>query len=770
MLKRLIAPLVLAFSIAACTTPTTTVLQVTNLVPADGATGVAVDVVLSATFNLGIDVDTLDGSFVLETEGGDEVAGVIDYDAATRTATFTPDEDLAFETTYTATVSGDVATETGVQLAGEASWSFTTADAPTPVGLDVTGVQPVNGSVGVEPDATVSATFNLDIDPATLTDNFGLATQGGSAVTGAVTYDAASRTATFTPAAPLAFATTYVATLDASVATGDGAALPADVTWSFATRSEVVIDPLVLSLDDTTGFVDLDGTLYVTEGDAFGFAVSAVGGVEPYTFATSAFTGTVESDGSYSVAGTAGTPGPVSVTVTVTDDVGTTDTVVVAFTVAAPLEVSYAPYAAGADVFTAIEIDPTVTGAVGDVTFTRGNFVDEEFVEATTNDVVPAFTTLERDAGLVVIGDRETYNVVFGSDGSITGSTGFPGEFTGVVRVEDELGRVAFGTYELDLDLVISYTGDTTEYAPAAIVEGFIVGVRVLVSGVETEWLPETDMDLVFVLERADPPGNGGNGFFDINTADGTISKVALGGTGTWNYEIVATHVDSGKVSEPFAFTFIAAVAPGLTNTDVGTGSTRTSVTLARPAGVLPGDVLIAQVNYRTSGRTIAAPAGWTFITTNTSSNANGTLTQALYWREADATDGVATTYAWSINGGAVYMSVGLSSFRNVNTADVDGPIFGFNGVNPTSTGGSAISIGSIAGAPRGAGVLAVFTSDRNIGAVTGQIYNTTGNFTNRIVAGATAQTATGPTGTRGATVSEAGRPRIGQMIVLRPN
>jgi hypothetical protein len=131
MLKRLIAPLVLAFSIAACTTPTeTTPLQVTDLVPADGATGVAVDVVLSATFNLGIDVDTLDGSFVLETEGGDEVAGVIDYDATTRTATFTPNEDLAFETTYVATVSGDVATETGVQLAGEASWSFTTLADP----------------------------------------------------------------------------------------------------------------------------------------------------------------------------------------------------------------------------------------------------------------------------------------------------------------------------------------------------------------------------------------------------------------------------------------------------------------------------------------------------------------------------------------------------------------------------------------------------------------------------------------------------------------
>ncbi|MCA1789490.1 MAG: Ig-like domain-containing protein, partial [Thioalkalivibrio sp.] len=136
MIRRLLLGLSLAVVLTACGTPT--VLQVTNLVPADGATDVSIDVVVSATFNLALDPATVDGAFTLASTSGD-VSGVVAYDAPSRTATFTPDAPLAYATEYTGTVAGSVATTGGVALGGAASWSFTTeAAAPAIGGIDVT--------------------------------------------------------------------------------------------------------------------------------------------------------------------------------------------------------------------------------------------------------------------------------------------------------------------------------------------------------------------------------------------------------------------------------------------------------------------------------------------------------------------------------------------------------------------------------------------------------------------------------------------------------
>lgn len=133
MLKRMFALIALALVVAACNGPATSTLTVTALVPEDGAAGVSVSTVVSATFNLGIDEDTLEGAFSL-TGGGETVDGELAYDASNRRATFTPDAPLAFDTEYTATIEGTVATDDGVSLGGAASWSFTTvAEAGDPM-------------------------------------------------------------------------------------------------------------------------------------------------------------------------------------------------------------------------------------------------------------------------------------------------------------------------------------------------------------------------------------------------------------------------------------------------------------------------------------------------------------------------------------------------------------------------------------------------------------------------------------------------------------
>jgi hypothetical protein len=108
----------------------------------------------------------------------------------------------------------------------------------------VTGISPAAGAVGVAVATSVRATFSEAIDPATVTaTTFELLDPGLTPVPATVSYDAAARTATLTPTAPLAAASTYTARVrgggaGARVTDMRGNALAADVTWSFTTSSQ----------------------------------------------------------------------------------------------------------------------------------------------------------------------------------------------------------------------------------------------------------------------------------------------------------------------------------------------------------------------------------------------------------------------------------------------------------------------------------------------------------------------------------------------------
>ncbi|HNU86090.1 MAG TPA: Ig-like domain-containing protein, partial [Syntrophales bacterium] len=60
------------------------------------------------------------------TQGGVPVAGAVSYNGGTLTATFTPLSNLAYGTTYTATLTSAVQDSEGVALASSSAWTFTT--------------------------------------------------------------------------------------------------------------------------------------------------------------------------------------------------------------------------------------------------------------------------------------------------------------------------------------------------------------------------------------------------------------------------------------------------------------------------------------------------------------------------------------------------------------------------------------------------------------------------------------------------------------------
>lgn len=111
---------------------------------------------------------------------------------------------------------------------------FTVDDTTPPV---VTSRSPLPGSSSVAPAVKPRVTFSRAIDTSSL--SFIVRDPGGNAVAGTTAYDSASRAATFTPAANLAYSTTFTATVNAS--STYGVPMTAPMTWSFTTSAT---DPL----------------------------------------------------------------------------------------------------------------------------------------------------------------------------------------------------------------------------------------------------------------------------------------------------------------------------------------------------------------------------------------------------------------------------------------------------------------------------------------------------------------------------------------------
>jgi len=98
----------------------------------------------------------------------------------------------------------------------------------------VTQTYPLASTAGIAVNSTVSVQFNEPMDPASFTTETFTSAQG---LAGTVSYDAASRTASFTPDTPLSYQTSYTFTLTTGVRDAAGNALASPVTWTFTTQA-----------------------------------------------------------------------------------------------------------------------------------------------------------------------------------------------------------------------------------------------------------------------------------------------------------------------------------------------------------------------------------------------------------------------------------------------------------------------------------------------------------------------------------------------------
>ena len=129
----------------------------------------------------------------------------------------------------------------------------------------VSATLPANGATDVSPYQPLYATFSEPVNPTTVNASTFLLTGSDGAVTGTVTYDAATKQATFTPEAALASNSAYTATLTAGVKDLSDNALIL-YSWSFTTGAEDTTPPAVTARTPAAGAGDvaLNANIVVT--------------------------------------------------------------------------------------------------------------------------------------------------------------------------------------------------------------------------------------------------------------------------------------------------------------------------------------------------------------------------------------------------------------------------------------------------------------------------------------------------------------------------
>lgn len=217
------------------TVPDTAPPTVSSVSPTSGATSVTISSNITATFSEAMASATISTSTftIATTSGGSSVSGTVSYDSSTKIATFDPTSDLAYSTQYTATIASTVTDSAGNALGSAHSWSFTTVSS-TPTTPTVTSTSPAASATSVAVASTVTATFSEAMDSTTITTSTFTVSTGGSSISGSVSYDSGSKTATFTPTSNLTVGATYTAAITAGAKSSAGVAATAS-SWSFTT-------------------------------------------------------------------------------------------------------------------------------------------------------------------------------------------------------------------------------------------------------------------------------------------------------------------------------------------------------------------------------------------------------------------------------------------------------------------------------------------------------------------------------------------------------
>ncbi|MCE5297277.1 MAG: Ig-like domain-containing protein [Euryarchaeota archaeon] len=242
-------------------TPDTIAPTVISVDPTNGATSIALNKAISATFSEAmypLSITTV--SFTLK-QGATAVAGTVTYSGVT--AVFTPTSALSASTLYTATITTVAKDLAGNALASNYTWSFTTGAAEDEISPTVISTVPVSSATGIALNSAVSVTFSEAMNPLTITTVSFTLKHGATAVAGTVTYSGV--TAVFTPTSALSASTVYTVTITTGIKDLAGNVLASSYVWTFTTGAAVdAVAPTVISTLPSSSGTDVSGNSSVS--------------------------------------------------------------------------------------------------------------------------------------------------------------------------------------------------------------------------------------------------------------------------------------------------------------------------------------------------------------------------------------------------------------------------------------------------------------------------------------------------------------------------
>lgn len=202
--------------------------------PINEAVNVALNELVTATFNKPMNPSTINSNSFIVTQAGTIVSGVVTY--AGVIASFTPTNPLSATTIYTATITTLAEDVAGNPVLVDYVWTFTTDAAPS-----VTSTSPIDNATGVALNKTITATFSVPMNSATLTASSFIVKQGNTTIAGALSY--ANNTVSFVPVTPLLENKVYTCTITTAVKNTIGTNMANNYIWNFTTIVPVVVPP-----------------------------------------------------------------------------------------------------------------------------------------------------------------------------------------------------------------------------------------------------------------------------------------------------------------------------------------------------------------------------------------------------------------------------------------------------------------------------------------------------------------------------------------------
>jgi hypothetical protein len=212
--------------------------------PLSNALDVPLGQIITATFNEEMDPSSI-SSTSFTVVGVAPILGTVTYTG--KTASFAPTLALEENTTYTARITTKAKDLMGNALQTDYVWTFSTGVLLRPL---VIASDPINNAIDVALNQTVTADFNMIMDPSTINTTTFTLKQGTTTIPGTVSYT--STTASFNPTNSLVIGAIYTATITNGAKNVAGTPLASNYVWNFTT---ILAPPAAIIVDLGTASV-----------------------------------------------------------------------------------------------------------------------------------------------------------------------------------------------------------------------------------------------------------------------------------------------------------------------------------------------------------------------------------------------------------------------------------------------------------------------------------------------------------------------------------